>query len=189
MTNVARWLAAAAVLTCLLPAAASAQHCWPTSFALVVRGPNGAVIDPRPLLDSLRSSPASTREVDFRTEVINLDPGDTNADRGASGMPAIVWYGQGACRVDVREVVLRRGGVVMRLWMDVHLDSQRRPGPSDYLLKTPPLEDGTWRLDVCVLPTPRVNTRAAIPSRWVRVSASGEPGTPWQAPQGCGAAG
>ncbi|HSU13164.1 hypothetical protein [Longimicrobium sp.] len=164
----------------------AAQHCWPTSIALVVRDPRGAVLDPRPLMDSLSYAPARGQGADFQVRAARIHPDDTNEFDQPGGIPVIVWYGQGDCRVDVREVVLRRGGAVMRLWMDLHLDSERRPGPSDYLLKAPQFAAGTWRLDVCMLPEPKTNTYGAIPARWTRVSASGDAALPWQAPQGCG---
>jgi hypothetical protein len=167
---------------------AAAQHCWPTSIALVVRDEHGQVIDPRPLMDSMRYSPRRLETADFVVRVVLIHPNDTNSFDRPGGTPAITWYGQGDCRVDMREVVLRRGAEVMRLWMDLHLDSQARPGSSDFLLKSPPFAPGTWRLDVCRLPPGKTHSYALIPTRWVRVSASGDPGTPWQPPQGCGAA-
>ncbi|HEV7589741.1 MAG TPA: hypothetical protein VGO40_16620 [Longimicrobium sp.] len=168
---------------------AAAQHCWPTSIALVVRDAAGAVVDPRPLMDSVQYSPRRREPADFMVRVALIHPNDTNSFDRPGGIPAITWYRQGDCRVDVREVVLRRGPVVMRLWMDLHLDSQARPGSSDFLLKSPPFAPGTWRLDVCRLPQGKMHAYAPIPTRWVRVSASGDPGTPWQPPQGCGTAG
>jgi hypothetical protein len=171
----------------LVAGRAAAQHCWPTSIALVVRDERGAVIDPSPLMDSVSFSPGRREGADFAVRVVRIHPASTNDFDRPGGIPAITWYGQGACRVDMREVVLRRGGAAMRLWMDLHLDSERRPGSSDFILKAPPFAAGTWRLDVCALPEPKVNTYASIPPRWVRVSASADPRAAWQAPR-CGAA-
>jgi hypothetical protein len=177
-----------AALPLLAASPAAAQHCWPTSIALLVRDERGAALDPRPLMDSLRYSPARGETADFVVRVVRIHPASTNDFDRPGGIPMITWYGQGDCRVDVREVVLRRGGRVMRLWMDLHLDAGRHPGAGDFILETPPFAAGTWRLDVCSLPTPATGRYASIPPRWVRVSASGDPGTPWQPPRGCGAA-
>jgi hypothetical protein len=167
----------------LVAGRAAAQHCWPTSIALMVRDEHGAVIDPRPLMDSLRYSPARGETADFQVRVVRIHPTSTNDFDRPGGIPMITWYGQGDCRVDIREVVLRRGGAEMRLWMDLHLDSERHPGAGDFILKAPPFAAGTWRLDVCALPEPKVNTYASIPPRWVRVSESVDATTAWQAPR------
>jgi hypothetical protein len=168
---------------------AAAQHCWPSIIALVVRDASGAVIDPAPLVrDSVQWSPRRGETADFVTRRALIHPNDTNRFDREGGTPVIAWYGQGDCRVDMREVVVRARGKVMRLWMDLHVDTQAHPGSSSFLLKAPPLADGTWRLDVCRLPDGESHVYAPIPARWVRVSASGDPGTPWQPPQGCGGA-
>jgi hypothetical protein len=172
----------------LAAAPAAAQHCWPSMIALVVRDTSGAVIDPGPLMDSLRFSPARGETADFVTRRALIRPNDTNRFDQPGGTPVIAWYGQGDCRVDMREVVLRRGAVAMRLWMDLHVDTQAHPGSSTFLLKSPAFASGTWRLDVCRLPRGDSHVYASIPTRWVRVSDSGDPGTPWQPPRGCGAA-
>ena len=165
---------------------AAAQHCWPSMIALVVRDANDVVIDPAPLMrDSVRYSPARGETADFAVHRALIRPLDTNQFNQPGGMPVIAWYGQGACRVDMREVVVRAQGKVMRLWMDLHIDTQARPASSSFLLKAPPLADGTWRLDVCALPEGESHVYTPIPLRWVRVSASGDPGTSWQPPQGC----
>jgi hypothetical protein len=165
---------------------AAAQHCWPSMIALVVRDADGAVINPAPLMrDSVRYSPARGETADFVVRRALIRPLDTNRFDQPGGMPVIAWYGQGACRVDMREVVVRARGKVMRLWMDLHIDTQARPGSSSFLLKAPPLADGTWRLDVCALPEGESHVYTPIPTRWVRVSPSGDPGIPWQPPQGC----
>jgi len=183
-----RTLALLAAGLTLATAPAAAQHCWPSSIALVVRDASGAVIDPAPLLDSVRYSPARGETADFMVRRALIRPGDTNRFDQPGGTPVIAWYGQGACRVDMREVVVHARGQVMRLWMDLHIDTERSPGSSTFLLEAPPLADGTWRLDVCTLPAGESHVYAVIPARWVRVSPSGDPGTPWQGPQGCGGA-
>ena len=177
----------AAVAVAFAASSAAAQHCWPTSIALEVRDAQGAIIDPRPLADSMQYSPPRNQDADFMVRRALIDPSETNNFDRPGGTPVLIWYGQGDCRVDMREVVLRRGPVVMRLWMDLHVDSDRNPGPSNFLLNTPRFASGTWRLDVCALPEGESHRYAIVTPRWVRVSASGDPGTPWQPPQGCGA--
>jgi len=170
----------------LSAARAAAQHCWPSIIALELRDERGAVIDPLPLMrDSVQWSPVRGETADFMTRRALIHPQDTNAFEQPGGTPVIAWYGQGDCRVDMREVVVRARGHVMRLWMDLHIDTERHPGRSSYLLKAPPLADGTWRLDVCRLPQGEGHVYAPIPTRWVRVSASGDGEVPWQGPQGC----
>lgn len=172
---------AAAMLTAT-PAAA--QHCWPSTIALVIRDANGAVIDPS--RDSVRYSPTQQEaRADFVVRRVLIRPNDTNAFERSGGTPVMAWYGQGACRVDMREVVVRGNGKVMRLWMDLHIDTQAHPGSSTFLLEAPPLADGTWRLDVCRLPDGESHVYAPIPTRWVRVSRSGTDDRPWQGPRGC----
>src|SRR5688572_33015381 len=104
-------LVAAAVMLAATPAAA--QHCWPSLIALVVRDARGAVIDPAPLMrDSVRYSPARGETADFVVRRALIRPLDTNAFDRPGGTPVIAWYGQGACRVDMREVVVRARGKV-----------------------------------------------------------------------------
>jgi hypothetical protein len=73
----------------------------------------------------------------------------------------------------------------MRLWVDLHVDTDRHPGPSNFSLNTPPFAAGTWRLDVCGVPPGESGSYAPIPPRWTRVSGSGGPAGAWQAPRGC----
>lgn len=179
-----RTLAALAAGLMLAATPAAAQHCWPSMIALVLRDANGAVIAPPPM-DSIRYAPARRETSDFvvRRALIQFD--DTNAFDRPGGTPVLAWYGQGDCRVDMREVVVRGNGKVMRLWMDLHIDTQARPGRSSYTLEAPPLADGTWRLDVCGLERKAGSGYEPIPPRWVRVSESGTAEIPWQGPQGC----
>lgn len=171
----------AAMMLAATPAAA--QHCWPSMIALVLRDANGAVIDPS--TDSIRYSPARGETAGFVVRRVLIRPDDTNAFDRPGGTPVMAWYGQGDCRVDMREVVIRNGGKVMRLWMDLHIDTLSRPGRSSYLLEAPPLADGTWRLDVCGLERKPGDGYEPIPARWVRVSRSGTAEMPWQGPRGC----
>jgi hypothetical protein len=170
----------------LIAGPAAAQHCWPSTIALLVRDARGAVLDPQ-RLDSIAYAPMPDPDTaDFRVRPERINVADSNDFEGKT--PVLAWRGRGDCRVDVREVVLRRGRQVMRLWMDLHVRTlgPGRRGPSQFLLETPPFGTGTWRLDVCTMPAGDQPAFTPIPGRWTRVSASGEPGTPAQAPQGCG---
>lgn len=173
-------LAAAIVLTAT-PAAA--QHCWPSTIALLVRDAHGGVIDPQ-RLDSVAYAPMPDPDTaDFRVGPERINVADSHDSEGTT--PVLAWRGHGDCRVDVREVVLRRGREVMRLWMDLHVRTLGHPGPSQFLLTTPPFGTGTWRLDVCALPKGSHPAFTVVPERWTRVSASGDPGTPPQMPRNC----
>lgn len=181
-----RTLAALAAGLTLAATPAAAQHCWPSIIALVLRDASGAVITPP--MDSVRYAPARRETADFVVRRALIRAGDTNAFDQPGGTPVVAWYGQGDCRVDMREVVVRGGGKAMRLWMDLHIDTQARSGRSSYLLEAPPLAEGTWRLDVCGLVQKEGSGYAPIPARWVRVSDSGTAEIPWQGPRGCGGA-
>jgi len=174
-----------ALAATLVASNAAAQHCWPSTIALLVRDARGAVLNPE-RLESIAQSPGAGDDADFAVGTQRIDIDDAGSFDGTT--PAYVWRGRGDCRVDVREVVLRRGREVMRLWMDLHVNTKERPGDSSFLVEAPPFATGTWRLDVCALPDGSTGAFTRVPPAWVRVSASGEPGTPWQAPQGCGAA-
>jgi hypothetical protein len=172
-----------AVALTLIAGPAAAQHCWPTTIALLVRDARGAVVDPQ-RLDSVAYAPTPDPDTaDFRVRPERINVADSHSFNGKT--PVLAWRGHGHCRVLVREVVLRRGGQVMRLWMDLHVRTLGNPGPSQFLLETPPFGTGTWRLDVCTMPEGDQPAFTPIPGRWTRVSASGSPGTPPQAPQGC----
>ncbi|HEX8904066.1 MAG TPA: hypothetical protein VF771_04450 [Longimicrobiaceae bacterium] len=182
-------LIAAALMVAASPVAA--QHCWPTGIALIVQDEHGAIIDPHPLMQSLEYSPPRGETegfADFHVDAVLIDSLDRNNWNRPGGIPVIEWYGRGDCRVDMREVVLHRDGKTMRLWMDLHLDSQRNPDPSDFMLRTPLFAEGTWRLDVCAMPEGSLHRFVVIAPRWVRVSPSGNPRAGWQPPRGCAGA-
>lgn len=174
-----------ALAATLVASNAAAQHCWPSTIALLLRDAHGAVIDPE-RLDSIAYAPEPGQEADFSVGPKRIDVDHANSFDGTT--PVLAWQGRGDCRVDVREVVLRRGREVLRLWMDLHVNTLAHPGDSSFLLEAPPLAAGTWRLDLCALPEGGAGAFTRVPQAWVRVSTSGDPGTPWQAPQGCGAA-
>lgn len=168
----------------LIAGPAAAQHCWPSTIALLVRDARGAVLDPQ-RLDSIAYAPTPDPDTaDFRVGPERINVADSQDSEGKT--PVLAWRGRGDCRIDMREVVLRRGVQVMRLWMDLHVHTLRKSGASQFLLETPPFGSGTWRLDVCAMPEGPQPAFTPIPERWTRVSASGAPGTPPQAPQGCG---
>ena len=74
----------------------------------------------------------------------------------------------------VDEVTLARGGRVMRLRLNLRLDTEADPAPTEYVLDAPPFAEGTWEL-VQPLPPGRLNgpARVPAPSRWRRVAENG----------------
>jgi hypothetical protein len=164
-------LALAATLA-VFPATANAQHCWPAQLALLVRGSAGAIVSPENL-DRLDFAPEPSRGADFAVRKTDIDLRNSDAVRGH--LPAMVWSGRGDCRIELREVVLRQGETEMRLWLDVIIDTQRRPGPSAFSLETPPMATGTWRLAGCTLPAGKTGVYVAIPPRWERLSGGAHP--------------
>lgn len=175
-----------ALLLAMTAAPAAAQHCWPSTVALLVQDGRGGVSDPV-RLDSIAYAPLPDPDTaDFVVKPDTINVADVRDFGGTT--PVLAWWGKGDCRIDVREVVLRRGREMMRLWMDLHVKTQQNPGPSQFLLETPPFGTGTWRLDVCALPEGGEPAFTVVPGRWTRVSASGDPGTPPQMPQNCGSA-
>jgi hypothetical protein len=168
-----------AVLLLAIGGRAEAQHCWPSSVALVLRDASGAISSGK-MLKTASYTPAPSREVDFRVELRLLGPEAAAGLAGGDSVPVLYWWGRGACRIDITQVVVRRNGREMRLLLDVHLDTQRRPGASDYVIDTPPFRAGTWRLPWCGIPAPRSTSQPAlIPAdRWVRARPDARPDAP-----------
>jgi hypothetical protein len=132
-----------ALVACMLSATgAAAQHCWPTMVALVLRDEGGAVIHPR---DAEISYLPDGRDARFRVVVAEIDETDAGPVATAADS-ALTWWGSGPCRIDIDTVVVRRGDREMRLLPNVHLRSLEHPGPSEYVLDTPPFAPGTWAL-------------------------------------------
>jgi hypothetical protein len=85
------------------------------------------------------------------------------------GTYALNWFGQGRCRVYLDEVVLRRGDAVMRLRLNLRLDTEADPGPTEYVIDTPPFQPGTWEL-MPPLPPGRLGGAAGVTAdRWRRL--------------------
>lgn len=150
---------------------ARAQHCWPASLALLVRNESGAVIHPDDL-DSLAYSPVDPDSADMAFSIQRLNAYWKNA--ASPGTPALRWAGQGDCRVYLDEVTLVRGGRVMRLRMDLRLDTEARPGPTEFLIEAPPFAPGTWKLEH-PLPRGEIGGPARVGAeRWRRMEDGGE---------------
>jgi len=169
-------LIAAALVFGTAPAAG--QPCAASMIALRVHDARGDVMDPTGLRIEYRPLPARAREFAVERREISI------RDVPHEPVPAIVWYGR-ACILDLREVVIRQGRTVLRLWMDLHLDARAEGRSARFVLDTPPLATGTWRLDVCRLPPADEGGLAQVPLVWVRVSESGNPRERWQPPFGC----
>ena len=92
---------------------AAAQHCWPSSVALLVRDERGALIHPDEL-DGYTYTPEKPDSSDQGHDLEHRTDGRWGP-RAPAGTYALRWWGQGDCRVHLDEVVLRRGGREMRL--------------------------------------------------------------------------
>lgn len=69
----------------------------------------------------------------------------------------------------VEEVVLRRGEAVMRLRLNLRLDTDADPGPTEYLIDTPAFQPGTFELGL-PLPPGRTGGAAWVTAgRWRRL--------------------
>jgi hypothetical protein len=136
--------------------------------ALVVRDEAGAVIHPRELT-GYTYTPEQPDSSDQRFQVRRLAGGRW----GPAGTYALQWYGRGDCRVQVDEVVLQRGDGVMRLRLNLRLDTDADPGPTEYVIDTPPFQTGTWEL-MMPLPPGRLGGAAAVTAdRWRRLPDGG----------------
>lgn len=133
-----------ALLLALVVRPAAAQHCWPSSVALLVRNERGALIHPE-ALDGYTYTPERPDSLDQRHRVERRADG-----RWRPHVPpethALYSWGWGDCRVYLDEVVLTRGGQAMRLRMNLRLDTNADPGPTEYLIDTPAFQPGTWEL-------------------------------------------
>ena len=171
-----RWFAALLAPAVFAVGEARAQHCWPTMVGLVVRDSTGAVLQPE-ALEHLSYAPLPGASADFAVHPWRLAPYESAGLSRSDSLPVLLWAGQGDCRVEMREVVLRHGGREMRLLLDVRLDSDRAPGFSEYLIDLPPFAPGTWRLDLSPLPTRRpAKGPIFIPAtHWRRVAGPDRP--------------
>jgi hypothetical protein len=156
------------LLTCLAFATpAAAQHCWPSSVSLLVRDERGALIHPRELsgytyTPERPDSSDQGHDLERRTDG-RWDP------RVPPGTYALHWWGRGDCRVYLDEVVLRRGDAVMRLRLNLRLDTEADPGPTEYLIDTPAFQPGTFELGL-PLPPGRIGGAAWVTAgRWRRL--------------------
>lgn len=150
---------------------AAAQHCWPSNVALLVRDEAGTLIHPREL-SGYSYTPERPDSSDQKFQVRRL-----TADRwgplAPEGTHALYWWGRGDCRVQLDEVVLRRGDREMRLRLNLLLDTGADPGPTEYVIDTPPFRTGTWEL-MMPLPPGRLGGAAGVTAdRWRRLPDGG----------------
>src|SRR5688500_15337290 len=163
-------LAAAALLLCAAPAAA--QHCWPSSFMLVLRDSLGTAIHPG-RFDSISYTPQASDGADYQVQAQVMAPEESGGLAGGLGLPVLHWFGRGDCRVLVQEVVLWENEVAMRLLTGVEIDTDRDPGPSRFVVEAPPFQPGTWRLSP--LPPGTVDAPTVVRAEaWQRVASPPE---------------
>lgn len=159
------------LLACIVAAAlatpAEAQHCWPSNVALLVRDEQGALIHPREL-NGYTYTPERPDSADTGFRIRRLTD-DRWGPLAPEGTHAFYWWGQGDCRVHLDEVVLTRGDRVMRLRLNLRLDTDAHPGPTEYVIDTPPFQAGTWEL-MLPLPPGRPGGAAGVTAdRWRRL--------------------
>ena len=165
-------LAIAAALSAVAPIALTAQHCWPTAVVIVLRDSAGRAADPSKA-DEVAVSPGRSPEADFAYGIGPLRYVNAHPPLRVDSLPNLVWTGRGACAIDIDTVTVRRGSAVMRLLPAIHVNSLRTPAQSTWVVDTPPFRAGTYRLALCTLPTPPVNTFGLVPaSAWVSADAS-----------------
>lgn len=156
-----------AILSILLAAPSAAQHCWPSSVSLLVRDERGAFIHPQEL-DGYAYTPLKPDSSDQGHDLEHRTDGRWGP-RVPPGTYALHWWGQGDCRVHLDEVVLRRGGREMRLRLNLRLDTEAEPGPTEYLIDTPAFQPGTFELGL-PLPAGRIGGAAWVTAgRWRRL--------------------
>jgi hypothetical protein len=150
---------------------AAAQHCWPSSVALLVRDERGALIHPNELT-SYTFTPQPP-DSSGQAHAIRNRTDDRWGSRVPRGTYALNWFGQGRCRVYLDEVVLRRGDAVMRLRLNLRLDTEADPGPTEYVIDTPAFQPGTFELRL-PLPAGRIGGAAWVTAgRWRRLPDGG----------------
>jgi hypothetical protein len=146
---------------------AAAQHCWPSSVSLLVRDERGVLIHP----DSLDGYTYTPEKPDSSDQGHDLEhrTDDRWGPRVPPGTYALHWWGRGDCRVHLDQVVLRRGGREMRLRLNLRLDTEARPGPTEYVIDTPSFQPGTFELGL-PLPPGRIGGAAWVTAgRWRRL--------------------
>jgi hypothetical protein len=154
-----------ALLACaVLATPAAAQHCWPSSVALLVRDEQGALIHPREL-NGYTYTPERPDSADMAFAVRRLN----RSSLAPAGAHALLWWGRGDCRVHLDEVVLTRGGRVMRLRLNLRVDTDASPGPSEYVIDTPPFQPGTWQLTPPLPPGELEGAAPVTADRWRRL--------------------
>ncbi|HEX2207751.1 MAG TPA: hypothetical protein VHG93_08710 [Longimicrobium sp.] len=146
---------------------AAAQHCWPSSVALLVRDERGALIHPDELT-GYTYTPIAPDSSDQRHDLEHRTDGRWDP-RVPPGTHALHWWGRGRCRVYLDEVVLRRGDAVMRLRLNLRLDTNARPGPTEYLIDTPAFQPGTFELGLPLPPGELHRAAWVTAGRWRRL--------------------
>lgn len=130
------WMIAS--LGLLAPAsAAAAQSCWPVRVLVELRNASGQRVDPV-VLDSVVVTSGTVRErVDFQRSPPRAARADT------AGYLHFIGHG---CVLRVDRVTLYHGRRVMHLDFGMEVNSNRRRGPSAFVVQAPPLHSGTFRL-------------------------------------------
>jgi hypothetical protein len=146
---------------------AAAQHCWPSSVGLLVRDERGLLIHP----DSLDGYTYTPQPPDSsgQAHAVRSRTDERWGARVPPGTHALYWYGQGRCRVYLDEVVLRRGDATMRLRLNLRLDTNLKPGPTEFLIDTPAFQPGTFELGLPLPPGVLHGPAWVTAGRWRRL--------------------
>lgn len=126
------------LMTLAATSTAGAQSCWPVAVLLEVRDSAGRRVDPA-AMDSVvtdtTAAPAPQR----------MSAPYTPAPAARDTANLLQWSRAG-CAIRLRRVSLYSGGRAMHLYFDMYVDTERRRGPSTFVVQAPPFQPGTFRL-------------------------------------------
>lgn len=127
-----------AALLCALPAGAAAQSCWPVAVLVELRDGAGRRVDPAALDSVVTQLPGEAPEPLFARGQVR--------PHAARDTARYLWNARSGCHLEVGRISLFHGGQAMHLEFGMTVDSERRRGPSTFLVQAPPLQPGTFRL-------------------------------------------
>lgn len=136
-------LTLAAVAAAASPAAA--QHCWPASLALVVQDADGRVVAPS-AVDSVVSWPTPPATGHAAMYVRRASRSLHGGVAGRDSANVHYWPGRGGCVVAMDSVRIVHAGHRMTLVPSLFVDTERTPGSAMFVIQTPPMASGRWRL-------------------------------------------
>lgn len=153
------WIAGL-VMTLAATSTAGAQSCWPVAVLLEVRDSAGRRVDPASMdsvVTDTTAAPAPQR----------MSAPYTPAPAARDSANLLQWSRAG-CAIRLRRVSLYSGGRAMHLYFDMYVNSERRRGPSTFVVQAPPFQPGTFRLrfDPAEQGGPSRSPRRLTADRW-----------------------